>query len=63
VDVVEPVGSELIVYLKLDLDGEVLELRAVAPPDPPVEPDTVVSVRLDPARVHWFDPATGMRVS
>ncbi len=63
VDVVEPLGSELIVYLKLEANGEVLVLRAVAPPDPPIEPDTVVGLALDPARLHWFDPDTGLRLA
>ena len=63
VDVVEPLGSELIVYLKLDQNGEVLVLRAVAPPDLEIEPDTVVGLRLDPGRLHWFDRDTGLRVS
>ena len=63
VDVVEPLGSELIVYLKLDQNGEVLVVRAVAPPDLEIEPDTVVGLRLDPGRLHWFDRDTGLRVS
>ncbi len=62
VDVVEPLGSELIVYLRLGADRSGPELRVVAPPEPAVEPDTTVGVRLDPARVHWFDPETGRRV-
>ena len=63
VDVVEPLGSELIVYLKLDQNGEVLVVRTVTPPDLEIEPDTVVGLRLDPGRLHWFDRDTGLRVS
>jgi multiple sugar transport system ATP-binding protein len=57
VDVVEPLGSQLIVYLRLGPGREGAELRAVTPPDLAIEPDTVVGVRLDPSRIHWFDPA------
>jgi multiple sugar transport system ATP-binding protein len=62
VDVVEPLGSELVVYLRLGTDRSGPELRAVTPPEPAMEPETVVGIRLDPARVHWFEPETGRRI-
>jgi multiple sugar transport system ATP-binding protein len=62
VDVVEPLGKELVVYLRLAGDRAGTEIRAVTPPEPPLEPDSVVGIRLDPARVHWFDPETGRRL-
>jgi multiple sugar transport system ATP-binding protein len=62
VDVVEPLGKELVVYLRLAGDPLGAEIRAVAPPEPALEPDTAVGIRLDPARVHWFDPETGRRL-
>jgi multiple sugar transport system ATP-binding protein len=62
VDVVEPLGSELIVYLRLGTDRSGPELRVVAPPEPPIAPDSAVGVRLDPTRLHWFDATTGRRV-
>jgi multiple sugar transport system ATP-binding protein len=55
VDVVEPLGSELVVYLRLGAARSGAELRAVAPPEPLIEAETVVGVRLDPARLHWFE--------
>jgi multiple sugar transport system ATP-binding protein len=63
VDVVEPVGSELIVYLRLNSDGEAATVRVVAPPDLNIEPDTKVGLTLDPARLHWFNADTGLRIS
>jgi ABC-type sugar transport system ATPase subunit len=63
VDVVEPRGSELLVYLRLGSSGDGPELRVVAPPEPVVEPDRVVGVRFARSRVHWFDPSSGVSVS
>ncbi len=54
-DVVEPRGSELLVYLRLDGSKEGEELRVVAPPEPMVSADTTVGVRFDRERLHWFD--------
>jgi multiple sugar transport system ATP-binding protein len=62
VDVVEPRGSELLIYLRLGAGGEGPELRVVAPPETVVEAESVVGVRFDPARLHWFDEASGRRV-
>jgi multiple sugar transport system ATP-binding protein len=62
VDVVEPRGSELLVYLRLGADGSGPELRAITPPETAVEAEKVVGVRLDPSRLHWFDAQTGRRV-
>jgi multiple sugar transport system ATP-binding protein len=56
-DVVEPRGSELLLYLRLGAQGDGPELRVIAPPETEVAAEQVVGVRLDPARLHWFDEA------
>jgi multiple sugar transport system ATP-binding protein len=62
VDVVEPRGSELLLYVRAGgaLTGR--DLRVIAPPDLAVSPEQPVGLRLDPARVHRFDPSTGRRL-
>jgi multiple sugar transport system ATP-binding protein len=62
VDVVEPRGSELLVYLRLGSAGDGAELRVVAPPEPPIEAEQVVAVRFDQGRLHWFEGESGKRV-
>ena len=62
VDVVEPRGSELLVYLRLGTNGSGPEIRAIVPPETAVEAEKVVGVRLDPEKVHWFDEGSGRRV-
>ena len=62
VDVVEPRGSELLLYLRLGAKGEGPEIRAVTPPDLDVAPDRVVGLRFDRARLHFFSSETGRRV-
>jgi multiple sugar transport system ATP-binding protein len=62
VDVVEPRGSELLVYLRLGTAGDGPELRVIAPPETVVEAEKVVGVQFDPARLHWFDQESGTRV-
>jgi multiple sugar transport system ATP-binding protein len=59
VDVVEPRGSELLVYLRLGAQGDGPELRVVAPPEPAIEEERVVGVRFDRARLHWFEESGG----
>ena len=63
VDVVEPRGSELLLYLRLGSNGEGPEIRVVTPPDLDASPDRVVGLRFDRARLHFFDSETGGRVS
>jgi multiple sugar transport system ATP-binding protein len=62
VDVVEPRGSELLVYLRWGTDAGDAELRVVAPPEPAIEPERFVGVQFDRARLHWFDSESGKRV-
>jgi multiple sugar transport system ATP-binding protein len=62
VDVVEPRGSELLVYLRMGTKGDGAELRVVAPPEPAIEEERVVGVRFDRTRLHWFETESGQRV-
>jgi multiple sugar transport system ATP-binding protein len=62
VDVVEPRGSELLVYLRLGPTGDGPEVRVITPPDLDVAPERVVGLRFDRGRLHFFDPGTGRRV-
>ena len=62
VDVVEPRGSELLVYLRIGVKGDGAELRVVAPPEPAIEAEQVVGVRFDQARLHWFEGESGKRL-
>ncbi|MGB9955888.1 ABC transporter ATP-binding protein [Haloferax prahovense] len=72
-DVLEPMGDEIFVYLKLSESAETdLEdtsgvandqlLMSVAP-DTDIEEDEDVTVVLDRSRVHLFDTATGEAIS
>ena len=61
VDVVEPRGSELLVYLRLGSAGDGPELRVVAPPELAIEAGQVVSVRFDREKLHWFEGESGRR--
>ena len=62
VDVVEPRGSEQLLYIRTGTDGG-RELRVIAPPDLAIAPEQAVGLRLDPARLHRFDASTGRRVN
>jgi ABC-type sugar transport system ATPase subunit len=62
VDVVEPRGSELLLYLRLGARGEGPEIRVITPPDLDVAPDRVVGLKFDRGRLHFFDPGAGRRV-
>jgi ABC-type sugar transport system ATPase subunit len=62
VDVVEPRGSELLLYVRAAGALAGRELRVIAPPDLAVAPEQPIGLRVDPARIHRFDPATGRRL-
>jgi multiple sugar transport system ATP-binding protein len=62
VDVVEPRGSELLVYLRIGASGDGAELRVVAPPEPAIEDEQVVGIRFDKERLHWFEEEGGSRL-
>lgn len=62
VDVVEPRGSELLLYVRSAGPPTGRELRVIAPPDLTVAPEQPLGLRLDPARLHRFDPTSGRRL-
>jgi len=62
VDVVEPRGSELLLYVRLGAGGDGPEIRVITPPDLEVVPDQVVGLRLDRGRLHFFDRESRRRI-
>jgi ABC-type sugar transport system ATPase subunit len=62
VDVVEPRGSELLVHLRLEGEGDGADVRVIAPPETEVPVDALVGLRADRQRLHWFDTRTGKRL-
>jgi ABC-type sugar transport system ATPase subunit len=62
VELVEPLGSTLLLHARLDRRPDVL-LRLVAPADAGIGADARVGLRLRPDRLHRFDPATGLSMS
>jgi len=58
VEVVEPMGAETHVHVRL---GDASWVARLAP-DTPVRPDDHVELGLDMARAHLFDPTTGTRL-
>jgi ABC-type sugar transport system ATPase subunit len=62
VDVVEPRGSELLLYIRLGATGDGPEIRVITPPDLEVVPDQVVGLRFDRGRLHFFDRESGRRI-
>lgn len=63
VDVVEPLGSELLVHLELHDLATKEEFRAVVPPETPAAVDEVVGIRFRPDRLHLFDAGSGERLN
>ncbi|HEY8165152.1 MAG TPA: sn-glycerol-3-phosphate ABC transporter ATP-binding protein UgpC [Gemmatimonadaceae bacterium] len=59
VAIVEPMGNEQIVYTTLP-GGK--RLIAVAPPEPVIEPGTIVSMRIKRDAVHVFNAQSGLRL-
>lgn len=64
VDVVEPLGSELLVHLALEGRGNGQEeLRALLPPESAVRVDQALELHFRRDRLHLFDARTGERVN
>jgi ABC-type sugar transport system ATPase subunit len=62
VDVVEPRGSELLLYIRLGASGDGPEIKVITPPDLEVAPDQVVGLRFDRGRLHFFDRESRRRI-
>jgi multiple sugar transport system ATP-binding protein len=64
VDVVEPLGSELLLHIALEgLEEGAEELRALVPPESAVRVDDVVRLHFRRDRLHLFDAENGERVN
>jgi ABC-type sugar transport system ATPase subunit len=60
IDVLEPLGSTTLLYVRVGDPG--LVLRVLASASPELALDQVVGLRVRRDRVHVFDPATGVRI-
>jgi multiple sugar transport system ATP-binding protein len=58
VEVIEPVGNE--VFLNMHYAGD--EMVARAPPQSLPQAGSQIELAFSPARLHFFDPRTGVRV-
>jgi len=58
VDVVEPMGSEIFLYARV----EGREIVARLAPQTPPEPDTAIRLALDVTKLHLFDATSGERL-
>ncbi|MFQ5890854.1 MAG: ABC transporter ATP-binding protein [Gemmatimonadota bacterium] len=63
VDVVEPLGSELLVHLQLGADRSGPQVRAVVPPETKAVVDDVVGLRFHRERLHLFDAESEKRLN
>jgi ABC-type sugar transport system ATPase subunit len=62
VDVIEPLGSELIVHVEMPGVRDGSTVRVVAPPDADVEVDRPAGLRFRRDRLHLFDAGTEIRL-
>lgn len=62
VDVVEPLGSEILLHLDLEGRKGAEEFRAIVPPEFSPGVDAAVGVRLRRDRLHLFDAGSGARL-
>jgi ABC-type sugar transport system ATPase subunit len=62
VEVVEPLGSELLAHVKLPEEPTAEPLRVVAPIEAGVAEGTETGIRLRRDRLHLFDRDSGVRV-
>jgi multiple sugar transport system ATP-binding protein len=58
VDVVEPVGNEMLVYAQLGGEGFVIRAEATSS----IKPEDKIPVSFDPLAAHYFDSETGVSI-
>src|SRR5262245_30811754 len=63
VDVIQPLGSDMVVYLKLSGGSEEMPLTVVVPADLRVGVDDPIGVRFPRDRLHLFDTKGGGRLN
>jgi sn-glycerol 3-phosphate transport system ATP-binding protein len=61
VDLIEPLGADIIVYGHIGDDGEGARVAARLPADAKAQAGRL-ALRYAPQHVHWFDPASGKRL-
>lgn len=63
VDVVEPMGAQVLVHLKLGVDPDEPEVRVMAPPETEVTEGDAVGLHLHRDRLHPFARGSGERLA
>ena len=63
VDVVEPLGSEVLVHLELPSKAEAPFVRAILSPEREINEGDEVGLHFPPERVHLFDATSGKRLN
>ena len=62
-ELLEELGSDAFVHASVaGSDGSQVLVARIDPRDPP-QKGTEVSLAPDPANIHWFDTASGNRIS
>jgi multiple sugar transport system ATP-binding protein len=62
IELVQHLGGEVLLHLRVAALGGEVALRSVTPPDSRLTSGTAVGLRFDRHSLHWFDPATGLRL-
>ncbi|MFN4258578.1 MAG: ABC transporter ATP-binding protein [Gemmataceae bacterium] len=63
VDVVQPLGSDMVVYLNLTRGADYTPMTVVVPSDTPLQVNQEVGIRLERDRLHLFDAASETRLN
>ncbi|MBI2895752.1 MAG: sn-glycerol-3-phosphate ABC transporter ATP-binding protein UgpC [Deltaproteobacteria bacterium] len=63
VDVIEPLGSEMLVHLETAVRPPDADLRVLVPPESPISEGETIGLRFRRERIHLFDAATDLRLN